>query len=69
MRSLRVGIPSKSALFLGTKMSAILSVYFTYYFGTFVTIATACVAVGIFALGVWCGFRLAAKLMNRGVGQ
>lgn len=32
-------------------------------------IATAAVPIGVAALLVWAGFRLAAKLTNRGVGK
>lgn len=32
-------------------------------------VATAAVGIGAAALLVWCGFRLAAKLTNRGVGK
>lgn len=32
-------------------------------------VATAAVPIGIAALLVWSGFRLAAKLTNRGVGK
>lgn len=33
------------------------------------TVATTAVGIGAAALLVWCGFRLAAKLTNRGVGK
>lgn len=33
------------------------------------TVATTAVAIGAAALLAWCGFRLAAKLTNRGVGK
>lgn len=33
------------------------------------TVASTAVAIGAAALLVWCGFRLAAKLTNRGVGK
>lgn len=32
-------------------------------------VATAAVPIGVAALLVWAGFRLAAKLTNRGVGK
>ena len=32
-------------------------------------VATAAVPIGIAALLIWAGFRLAAKLTNRGVGK
>ena len=32
-------------------------------------VATAAVPIGVTALLVWAGFRLAAKLTNRGVGK
>lgn len=32
-------------------------------------VATAAVPIGVAALLVWAGFRLAAKLVNRGVGK
>lgn len=33
------------------------------------SVATTAVAIGAAALLVWAGFRLAAKLTNRGVGK
>lgn len=32
-------------------------------------VATVALPIGAAALLVWCGFRLAAKLTNRGVGK
>ena len=33
------------------------------------TVAATAVGIGAAALLAWCGFRLAAKLTNRGVGK
>lgn len=45
----------------------------TTEFGTFetdlVSVATVAVGIGAAALLVWVGFRLAAKLTNRGAGK
>lgn len=50
-------------------MASAITTAFTDFSTDLTTIAAAALAVGAAALLVWAGFRLAAKLTNRGVGK
>lgn len=50
-------------------MAAAISTAFTDFETDLTTVAGVAIAIGAAALLVWAGFRLAAKLTNRGVGR
>lgn len=50
-------------------MAAIIDSALSTFTTDLQTVATTAVAIGAAALLVWAGFRLAAKLTNRGVGK
>lgn len=50
-------------------MAETITTAISSFSGSLETVAAAAVPVGAAALLVWVGFRLAAKLTNRGVGK